>query len=662
MAIAVSYDGFGVVANADAETNDSAQAGTGDWTETGGGTVNFNPDVYLVEISGSVGSIGNKYANKSGNTTFLSPTTLNFGSGGNAENDLIYMPVNIQSIGQFDTLANWGFAAQVGASVSTNRTSNNMYMYRIAGEDDGNGWNGGWKTFVLAPSQTGTSVGSPAANTCDTFGIWIDTNVSVRADSIFQSQIIAAKGAIVTGSPTTTGEAFDELLGWCTDYDGSFSGPTPQAARAFGLLEFRGNTIFQKGGITIGNGSTLTTFSATGNSVECEETAYYNGTAWVTTMPSDANFITTTANASLAFVNVNYSGFFKDANNSGKIQWDTSLGNASSVSGGSLKNVGAWSVKSSDTFSGVVFQDNDAFNYGAASYTDCTFINVGQLTHSGATFNGSTFSNYEGTANTSYLVYNQNADPDGELDGLTFTKGTAATHAIEFGTNVPSSMTLRNCTFNDYNASDTQNDSTFHFKDTAGTITLNLVGCSGNFTYRSDGATIVISADPTSYSVKTVDSTGTAIPVTKVFLEAANATGDLPYQESVTISNASTTATVTHTSHGMATGDKVVIRGASHNQNNGVHTITVTNTNTYTYTMASAPGSSPTGTITSTWVAIFGDTVAGSISAGRVFTSAQPVSGRARKSSGAPYYKNAPLVGTIPTSGSYELTAVMIED
>ena len=69
---------------------------------------------------------------------------------------------------------------------------------------------------------------------------------------------------------------------------------------------------------------------------------------------------------------------------------------------------------------------------------------------------------------------------------------------------------------------------------------------------------------------------------------------------SVTIANIGSAATVTDNDHGLSTNDKVRIDGASHLANNGVHTITSTTLNTYTYTMGSAPGSSPTGTITST--------------------------------------------------------------
>jgi hypothetical protein len=83
------------------------------------------------------------------------------------------------------------------------------------------------------------------------------------------------------------------------------------------------------------------------------------------------------------------------------------------------------------------------------------------------------------------------------MDNMVFEKGSAATHAIEFGTSSPLTMTLRGIDFSGYNASDDQNDSTFHFKRASGdSVTLNLVDCTGNFSYTSDGADITISVSP----------------------------------------------------------------------------------------------------------------------------------------------------------------------
>jgi len=63
------------------------------------------------------------------------------------------------------------------------------------------------------------------------------------------------------------------------------------------------------------------------------------------------------------------------------------------------------------------------------------------------------------------------------------------------------------------------------------------------------------------------------------------------------ITRASTTATVTATAHGFATGDQVNIRGAVQTDYNGDFIVTVTGANTFTCTVAGSPATPATGTI-----------------------------------------------------------------
>ena len=312
-----------------------------------------------------------------------------------------------------------------------------------------------------------------------------------------------------------------------------------------------------------------------------------------------------------------------------------------------------------------VFQRGGTFTFASGqtitgnSFTDCQ-----QITPNGADMTGSSVSSYGGTAGTAALVWNVATDPDGYLDDMSFTKGTSTVHAIEFGSTSPSSITLRGCNFSGYNAANANNDSTFYVSDsnTGNSYTINCVGCTGNVTYRTAGASVTIVSDPVTVKVTTTDASGTLISSARVILRASDGTGPFPYQDTVTIVNSGTTATVTHTAHGMATNDKTEIRGASLAANNGVFQITVTGVNTYTYTMGSTPGSSPTGTITSTFVALEGLTVAGVISTSRVYPTDQPVVGWARKSSASPYYKTGPLSGTVDSADGYNNTAVLILD
>ena len=126
------------------------------------------------------------------------------------------------------------------------------------------------------------------------------------------------------------------------------------------------------------------------------------------------------------------------------------------------------------------------------------------------------------------------------------------------------------------------------------------------------------------------------------------------YQASVSITGSGTTATVSHTAHGLISGDYVIIKGVTNDDDyNGAFEVTVTNENQYTYTATETLDSSPaTGTsITATFAIINGATNSiGEISDTRSLTANQPVAGWVRKSSGTPYYQQGTVSGTVNTS------------
>lgn len=302
--------------------------------------------------------------------------------------------------------------------------------------------------------------------------------------------------------------------------------------------------------------------------------------------------------------------------------------------------------------------------------TNTTITGCGQVRANGATMNGSSVLQSTVTANNSSLEWNVNTDPDGLLDNMTFDKTSGvAHHAIEFGTAIASGadFTLTGCDFGtDFSATEggTVGDETFHFLDTTGTITLNLIGCTGNFGYRTEGVTVSIVVSPVVLSIEVTDTAGSGIVDARVLALAASG-GPLAYQDTVTITQTSGTATVSHTSHGLVTGNKILIEGATNSEEyNGVETITVTGPNAYTFPVDSGTPSPATGTILATAVIIEGTTTGSppSISDTRTYGSNQPISGRVRKSSGSPYYKTSPIVGTIDSSSGLSLTIQLISD
>lgn len=629
MALTITYTGTGIVAYADGQTTDT---GGGAWGELGAGTVGDNPDVYLYGSN----SFGSQYASKAGRTYYTDNAPINFSTTG----DLIYMLINIQSNGAFRT---YGTGARNGSfNMIVGQDTSNLRHWNIAAKGASNGWTGGWKAFVLDPSiTTGTEVeGTPATTAIDVFGVWVDTDVSVRADSIFQSMIIAAKGATVTGSPTTTGGSLDELAAWCTDYTN----------RAFPFMEVRGTTYFQKGGLTVGDGSTATTFSATGNNVECEESSYYTGSVWASSYPSNANHITTTANASLALVNVNWAGFTAN-----KLIWNTSAGNASSMSGGALKLVSSLTVKASDTFSGVVFSTNDALSLGAATYTGCTFNNSGSVTILATT--PFTNNNFGAPSGTTALITPSLSN----VEGCDFVSGGTG-HAIEL--TATGTFDWDGNTYSGYGADGTTN--AVLYNNSGGAVTVNVNSGDTPTVLNGSGASTTIVAGAVTVQVTATLKDGTPVETARVYLKASDGTGPFPFEETVTsITRASTTATVTHTAHGLATDDKIVLKGITDKTEDNyiVKQVTVTGVDAYTYPTTDSGSTNYTGTIKSTFVALNDVTNASGIaSISRVYPTNQPVVGWTRKSSSAPYLQEGVLVGVVNSSTGFSGTAVMLSD
>lgn len=307
----------------------------------------------------------------------------------------------------------------------------------------------------------------------------------------------------------------------------------------------------------------------------------------------------------------------------------------------------------------------------ACSITNSTIANTGAINANtagttGADLSGTKILDSTVAANTSALIWDVNSDPNGELDNMTFDIGSNAHHAIEFGTSSPLTMTLTGIDFVGFNAANANNDSTFHIKRTSGaeTVTINIIGGSGNVSYRTDGAIVDIVQNPVTLTLTVIDnSTEAAISGARAYILAA-ATGPLPFQDSVTITRVSTTASVAHTAHGLANGQKVLIEGAVQDEYNGIQTISNVSTNAYDYTVSGSPTTPATGTIISTAVIISGTTNgSGVISDTRTYGTDQDFTGRVRDStSPAPFYITQPVSGTIDKDNGLGVNVRLVRD
>jgi len=307
---------------------------------------------------------------------------------------------------------------------------------------------------------------------------------------------------------------------------------------------------------------------------------------------------------------------------------------------------------------GCTFTDMATFGFlPNSTISTSIFRRTDKITTGGATFSSCTFDNNRAT--TAVLAASPSAAE--LITGCSFiSDGTG--HGLEIG-GTAANMALTNNTWTGYTAATSGNEAVY-VNIPSGSMNLTITG--GTIpSVRTAGAIVTIVAGAVSATVTVKDSSVPPVAIAGArVLVVADAGGPMPSNVTVTsIVNDGTTATVTHTAHGMLTNDKVQIKGASLLANNGVYSITKLTDNSYSYTMGSSPGSSPTGTIKATYVALSGLTSAGgTITMSRVFTSSQPILGRVRKTTDAPYYKTANIVGSIDSAAGFSTTVQMLLD
>jgi hypothetical protein len=263
-----------------------------------------------------------------------------------------------------------------------------------------------------------------------------------------------------------------------------------------------------------------------------------------------------------------------------------------------------------------------------------------------------------------------------ELDNCTFSQGTAAHHAITFGTGVDDDITLTGIEFTGFDSVADSTGATLEFLATTGTMNVNLVGCTVDGVAASssnvgvdDAAGIVVTLviSPVAETINVKDKDGNNIENARVFVEtAATIAGGEMFEAAVTsLTSLTGTATCTTTAvHGLVTGDQMVIRGAQPDEYNRVATVTVTNTTVFTYPVATGIATTATATPLVSFVVVQGLTDAsGNAGDTRTWGAAQQVKGWARKLNAvSPFYKQAPISYNIDETNGNTVNTVLQPD
>jgi hypothetical protein len=542
------------------------------------------------------------YSSDTNNKTGLCSGCINYGSDISSSfsaGDVVLI-WHVLLPGNAMNVASNGLRAIIGASTSA------FTWWPMGGRDAGRNPQGGWQCYAVDPTNgSGTAVGGGHGGAYQYFGAAADVTSNIAKGKMHgwdairygRGQLIAEYGDLSNGYCTFAGVA------QYNDYNDVTNG-----YNRFGLFQEQQGSYLWKGLLSLGT---------TSNAVDFRDS-------------NRVIFADDTPNTYAAFNKIEIK------NASSNIEWEnisiTALG---TYAPGNLEVVdNATVAMDSCNFQGMgtfIFQSN-------SDITNTIFKGCALITAGGGTFTGTRVLTSSVAADASAFKWDTNADPDGELDNMEFTIGGNAHHAIELGSNTPSSITLRGWTTSGFNAANGNNDSTI-YNNSGKAITINIIGGSGNFSYKNgSGASTSVVVSPVTTRVTVKDADGTVITGARVLVKVTNGV-NFPYLATVSITGSGTTATVTHNSHGLATNDNVVISGCNEDVYNGAYKITVSDGNTYTYTTNETITDSPaTGTPKSTFAFINGTTDgSGQISDSRVVTNDQPVDGWARKSSSSPF-------------------------
>lgn len=463
----------------------TAETTTG-WSALGGGQSGLNDETdYFIQ--------GNQCVSKNGFTASTRGQIFSAGATTIASGDAVFVWAKQNNRNLMQAQASGGFQVLIGSG------TNAFDQFFVDGNDSEGSNLAGWRTYAVDPAATpSTTTGNPTG-TSWFGGQWnIGGSGSLKGAPNAIDVIRHGRELRITDGDLANGYA---------TFDGAATEDS-QTANAWGIITpIQGGYLFH-GHLVMGQSGTPVDFRDSNRSV----------------IVLDDSFVSSTFNE-MSIVDA-----------SSVVQW-TNI---------QISHLGTTAplvlTLNEGTFTGLGCRFDGCGTTTFSSSQSCqnsTWANSGQITHAAANLSGSTVTGYTGTANSSAVVYDVAADPDGEMDNMTFEMGSTATHAIEFGLNSPIDMTLRDCDFTGYGSTNDANDSVFEFKRTTGTVNLNLVGCTtdGSFSYQKPaGLTVNIIIDPVTTLVTVIDAVDKSVIQGARVLVTAAAGG--PLTEGATIISA----------------------------------------------------------------------------------------------------------------------------
>jgi hypothetical protein len=312
-----------------------------------------------------------------------------------------------------------------------------------------------------------------------------------------------------------------------------------------------------------------------------------------------------------------------------------------------FKDMGTFTFQSNGTILGSTFLRCDSVTQGGALFTSCIFDTP--------------------NINSTGVAYLDCDDADNIANCQFKSNGTG--HAIELAPTGagPLSFNFSGNLFSSYATGDgdTGNECILVNPDNTGCdITFNVIGGGDTPSIREHpdyAGTFTLVIAPVTLGIIVNSHTGAPMAGARVFVTVANG-ANFPYNVSVGINSTGDVCTVTHTGHGLSSNDEIMIRKANLGLFNGAKTITVSGPNQYTYPVT-GPAGAVTGSPEATFILINNvSDASGYASDTRSYNNDQPIGGWARKSTNLPYYKQAPINGTIDKDSGVTISVQFVLD
>jgi hypothetical protein len=371
------------------------------------------------------------------------------------------------------TWANGGMRIVIGSS------SGNVNHWNAMGSDFGKYPYGGWQNTAIDPTYTRDGFDGTTNGNYRIFGSHPNLVSSVSKGNPH------GVDAIRWGR----GELIIEF-GATADGYGTFAGIAAQndsQNNRWGLFQKQGIVYLWKGLMSFGNATNACDFRDSNVNVSIDDTPR--------TYAAFNRIVISNASSKVYWTGVS----FQSANASG-----LSLGEFEMADNADVQ------------LDGCSFTDMSTFTLlSNIVATGTTWRRCNTITTTGGSFLGCTVAASEAPTNGSAFVWNSANDPDGYLDGMTFTKGAHAATALKMGASSPSSITLRDMTFTGYSVSNGDVDAVIYLADKGSDTnwTINASGCSGTVSYYKErsGDTVTVNVDQVTATFEVRDADGALI-------------------------------------------------------------------------------------------------------------------------------------------------------